>query len=92
MNTTGISKNRIALAAAALILGTGSAAQAETLEEITVQATAAAVRAQQVNFEAEMAAYVRSVEADIEAAQRQRLREARPPKIRVALANESHRG
>jgi hypothetical protein len=92
MNTTGISRNWSALAAAALILGMGATAQAEPLEEITVHETSAAARAQRANFEAEMAAYVRSVEAAIEEARRQRLREARPPQIRVALAHELRRG
>lgn len=92
MNTTGISRNRGALPVAALILGMSAVVQAETLEEITVQATSAAAHAHKANFEAEMAAYVRSVEAAIDAAQRQRLREARPPQLRVALANELHRG
>jgi len=92
MNTTRISRNRVALAAAALILGLGNVAQAETLEEITVHETSAALRTQQANFEAEMAAYVRSVEAAIKATQRQRLRQARPPQFRVALASEPHRG
>ena len=92
MNTTGISKHWGALAAATLILGMSAAAQAETLEEITVHGTTASVRAQQASFEAEMAAYVRSVEADIEDATRQHLSEAQPPKIRLALASELHRG
>lgn len=92
MSTTGISKNLGALAAAALILGTSAAAHGETLEEITVQGTSAAARIQQANFDTEMAAYVRSVEAAIENARRQHLREAQPPKIRLALAGELHRG
>ena len=94
MNTTGISRNWGALAAAALILGMGmgATAQAEPLEEITVHETSAAARAQRANFEAEMAAYVRSVEAAIEDARRQRLSEAQPPQIRLALASELHRG
>ena len=92
MNTTGINRNWGALAAAALILGMGATAQAEPLEEITVHETSAAARAQRANFEAEMAAYVRSVEAAIEDARRQRLREAQAPQIRLALARELHRG
>ncbi len=92
MNTTGISKNWGALAAATLILGMSAAAQAETLEEITVHGTSAQARVQQENFEAEMAAYVRSVEAAIEDTRRQHLREARPPRIRLARLGESHRG
>jgi hypothetical protein len=92
MNTTGISKNWGALAAAALILGMSAAAQGETLEEITVHGTSAAARAQQENFEAEMAAYVRSVEAAIEDARRLRLQMAPLPQIRLALAAGSHRG
>ena len=92
MNTTGISKNWGALAAATLILGMSAAARAETLEEITVHGSSAAASVQQANFEAAMAAYVRSVEADIEDARRQHLRKAQPPRIRLALAGESHRG
>ena len=92
MNTTGISRNWGALAAAALILGTSAAAQAGTMEEIIVRGTSATARAQQAIFEAEMAAYVRSVEAAIEDARRQHLREAQPPQIRLALAGELHRG
>ena len=92
MNTTGISKNWGALAAAALILGMSGAAQAETLEEITVHGSSATARAQQANFEAEMAAYIRSVEAAIEDARRQHLRQAQPRRIRLALAGELHRG
>ena len=92
MNTTGIGRTRGALAAAALILGLSATAQAETLEEITVRATAATARAQQASFQADMAAYVRSVEADIEKARQRHLRETRLPEIRLALAGESHRG
>ena len=93
MNTTGIGKNWGALlAAAALILGMSAATQAETLEEVTVHGTMASARAQRASFEAEMAAYVRSVEADIEDATRQHLREAPPPQIRLALVGELHRG
>lgn len=91
MNTRGIGRNRSALAVA-LILGMGATAQAETLEEITVQESSAAARTQQANFEEAMAAYVRSVEAAIENSRRQRLREARPPQIQLALARELHRG
>ncbi len=92
MNTTGMSKNWGALAAAALILGMSAAAQAETMEEVIVYGTSVTARARQENFEAEMAAYVRSVEAAIEDARRQHLREAQPPQIRLALAGELHRG
>lgn len=92
MNTTGISKNWGALAAATLILGTSAVAHAEKLEEITVHGTSAEASVHQANFEAAMAAYVRSVEADIENARRQHLRDAQPPKIRLALAGELHRG
>ena len=92
MNTTGIGNRWGALAAAALILGMSAATQAETLEEITVHGTTASARVQQANFEAEMAAYVRSVEADIEDSRRQRLREAQLPRIRLALARALHRG
>ena len=92
MITTGIGKHFGALATATLMLGLGAPAHADTLEEITVLETSAAARAQQVNFEAEMAAYVRSVEAAIEEARRQHLRQAQPPRIRLALAGESHRG
>ncbi len=92
MSTTGISRHFGALAATALILGLGATARADTLEEVTVLETSATARAQQANFEAEMAAYVRSVEAAIEDTRRQHLREAQPPRIRLALARESHRG
>ena len=94
MNTTRIHRNRGALtAAAALILSLGaSVAQAETLEEVIVYGSSAAVRAQQANLDAEMAEYVRSVEASIESAQQQRLRRAPAPNLRVAIAGELHRG
>lgn len=75
--------------AAALLAGQTPAAM---MEEVITRGTTTIVASQQARFEAEMAAYMRSVQLELKDSVRQHLEQAGAPKLRLAQTTESIRG
>jgi hypothetical protein len=75
--------------AAAIFAGQASAS---TMEEIIVHGKIVSAETQRQHFEAEMAAYLSSVDSELKNSVRQHLERTVGPKLRLAEASRSNRG
>jgi hypothetical protein len=94
MSTMRASTLRRSLITGAALAAASFAGQtpASTMEEVIAHGTTAVVAAQQAQFEADMAAYVHSVQSELKNSVREHLEQAGAPKLRLALTTVSNRG